>query len=78
LSKQTMTTMARALERAGLVERRPDPGDARATRLFLTERARSFRPVAERVLADLELHAARALPLGVPQVREALQALADL
>src|SRR5438045_322712 len=52
LSKQTMTTMARALERAGLVERRPDPIDARATLVFLTERARQFRPVAERVLKE--------------------------
>lgn len=54
LSKQTLTTMARALERDGLVERRPDPGDARATRLYLTARAERLRPVAERVVAELE------------------------
>jgi len=46
--------MARALERDGLVERRPDPGDARATRLYLTARAERLRPVAERVVAELE------------------------
>jgi DNA-binding MarR family transcriptional regulator len=54
LSKQTLTTMTRALERDGLVERRVDPSDARATQIFLTERARELRPVAERLLADVE------------------------
>ena len=54
LSKQTMTTMVRLCERDGLVERRPDPDDGRATRVHLTAKARRFRPVAERVLARLE------------------------
>jgi DNA-binding MarR family transcriptional regulator len=35
------------------VIREPDPADARATRVALTERARDFRAVAEEVLADL-------------------------
>src|SRR2546426_4519125 len=51
LSKQTLTTMARALERDGLIERRVDPSDARATLIFLTGRANQLRPVAEQVLA---------------------------
>ena len=63
LSKQTLTTMARVLERAALMERRPDPQDARASLLFLTERARAFRPVAERILADLGELAAQSLSL---------------
>ena len=54
LAKQTMTTMVRLLERDGLVEREPDPDDGRATRIHLTERARSFRPVAEEVLGTLD------------------------
>ncbi len=54
LSKQTLTTMTRALERDGLVERRLDPSDARATQIFLTERARELRPVAEQVLNEVE------------------------
>ena len=54
LAKQTMTTMVRLLERDGLVVRDPDPDDRRATRVFLTERAREFRPVAEGVLGDLD------------------------
>jgi DNA-binding MarR family transcriptional regulator len=54
LAKQTMTTMVRLLERDGLVASRPDPRDARATRVYLTVRARRFRPVAEEVLARLD------------------------
>ena len=54
LSKQTITTMVRLCERDGLVERRPDPEDGRATRVHLTVRARHFQPAAERVLGRLE------------------------
>jgi DNA-binding MarR family transcriptional regulator len=53
LSKQTMTTMVRLLERDGLVTRERDPQDGRAFRVVLTERSRSFRPVAEEVLSEL-------------------------
>jgi DNA-binding MarR family transcriptional regulator len=62
LSKQTMTTMTRALERDGLVERRVDQSDARATQIFLTERARELRPVAEQVLKEVEALVGAALP----------------
>ena len=62
LSKQTMTTMTRALERDGLVERRVDQSDARATQIFLTERARELRPVAEQVLKEVEAMVGAALP----------------
>jgi DNA-binding MarR family transcriptional regulator len=55
LSKQTMTTMVRLCERDGLVGRRPDPDDRRATRVFLSERARRFQPAAERALGALEI-----------------------
>jgi DNA-binding MarR family transcriptional regulator len=54
LSKQTMTEMVRRLERDGLVERRADPDDGRASLIFLTPRSRSFEPIAERVLNDLD------------------------
>ena len=54
LAKQTMTTMVRVVERAGLVARRPDPGDGRATRVYLTKRGRDFQPIATRELAQLE------------------------
>lgn len=54
LSKQTMTELVRRLERDGLIERRADPRDGRAWLIFLTERSRSFQPVAERILGDLD------------------------
>lgn len=54
LSKQTMTTMVRLLEREGLVMRERDPDDGRAFVVSLTDRSRAFRPVAARVLAELE------------------------
>jgi DNA-binding MarR family transcriptional regulator len=53
LSKQTMTTMVRLLERDGLVRRERDPDDGRAFRIVLTARARRFEPVAEQTLAEL-------------------------
>src|SRR6266851_5743381 len=53
LSKQTMTTMVRLLERERLVRREPDPDDGRAFRIVLTVKARRFEPVAERTLAEL-------------------------
>jgi DNA-binding MarR family transcriptional regulator len=54
LSKQTMTTMVRLLERDGLVRRERDPDDGRAFVVALTPRARRFEPAAERALAELE------------------------
>src|SRR5262245_13933696 len=53
LSKQTMTTMVRLLEREQLVRRERDPADGRAFRIVLTAKARRFEPVAERTLAEL-------------------------
>jgi DNA-binding MarR family transcriptional regulator len=61
LSKQTMTTMVRLLERDGLVTREPDPGDGRAALIRLTKRARAFRPVADEVLGNLEARVAERL-----------------
>jgi len=53
LSKQTMTTMVRLLEREGLVRRERDPADGRAFRVILTAKARRFEPLAERTLEEL-------------------------
>ena len=62
LSKQTLTTMVRLVERDGLVRREPDPTDGRATLVFLTPRAREFEPVAASVLAELDELVGSALP----------------
>ena len=61
LSKQTMTTMVRLLERDGLVRREPDPDDGRASLVHLTKRSRDFRPVAGEVLGNLEARVAERL-----------------
>ena len=43
----TVTKMLRRLEDCGLVERRPDPSDARSFRVYLTDRGRDLEgPVA--------------------------------
>jgi len=79
LSKQTLTTMSRALERDGLIERRPDPADARATQIFLTERARELRPIAERILAELDDRVgAVAGAANQATLKQALRTLIDL
>jgi DNA-binding MarR family transcriptional regulator len=79
LSKQTMTTMVRLLERDGLVERRADPSDGRASLVFLTERARSFHPVAEATLGELDRLVIGTLSTrGRDDVQAALRMLADL
>jgi DNA-binding MarR family transcriptional regulator len=79
LSKQTMTTMVRLLQRDGLVERRPDASDGRAALVFLSERAHTFRPVAEGTLLELDSLVVRTLTApGRDDLREALRALADL
>jgi DNA-binding MarR family transcriptional regulator len=67
------------LERDGLLSRRPDPEDARATRLFLTAQAKSFKPVAESVLGELDRRVWKTLGKEpAAQLKSALAALAAL
>jgi len=68
LSKQAMTTMLRLLEKENLVLRRPDPQDARASRVFLTKKSQRFRPVAEAALKELD---ALAKDVAGPQAHDA-------
>src|SRR5215208_76995 len=76
LSKQTMTQMIRRLERDGLVERRRDPSDARASQIFLTRRSRRFEPVAADVMRELdELVRRRLSPRQVDELKETLRGL---
>jgi DNA-binding MarR family transcriptional regulator len=79
LSKQTITTMVRLLERDGLVERRPDPQDGRAALVSLTHRAQAFRPIAEATLRELTHLAQRRLGAATADaVSAALRQLAEL
>lgn len=44
----TATKMLQRMERAGLIKRRPDPEDARISRVYLTERGRALeKPILE-------------------------------
>lgn len=54
LTKQTMTTMVKLMEQRALIERRRDPNDARAFRIYLTKRSRQFKSVAEGVLKEMD------------------------
>jgi DNA-binding MarR family transcriptional regulator len=79
LSKQTMTTMIRRLEQDRLVERRPDPGDSRASLIFLTARSRRFEPVAAATLRELDTLVRRRLSAQrLAAVKDALRELVEL
>lgn len=79
LSKQTMTALVRRVERDGLVSRSADPGDARATLVFLTERARAFEPVAAEVLRELDRAVrARLDPETLASLKQSLRELTAL
>jgi DNA-binding MarR family transcriptional regulator len=76
LSKQTMTELVRRLERDGLVERRADPDDGRASLIYLTTRSRAFAPVAAHALADV--HALVGQRLSARRIEELEAALREL
>jgi DNA-binding MarR family transcriptional regulator len=79
LAKQTMTTMVRLVERAGLVVRRRDPHDARATCVHLTERGRLLEPIAASAVGALETRIEDRLgPRRTASLRAALAEIADL
>jgi DNA-binding MarR family transcriptional regulator len=76
LAKQTMTTLVRLVERAGLVERRADPEDGRASRVFLTSGGRRFQPAASESVAEIDALVAR--ELGDRRVKALSKALGDV
>ncbi len=79
IAKQTATALVDKLERAGYVERVPDPSDGRARLVRLTPRAEAALPTARaeenRIEAEWRAH------LGaerMDQLRAALTALRDI
>ncbi len=54
VSKQTATFLVDQLERAGYVERVPDPGDARARLVRIAPRGRAAVEVARKAEAEVE------------------------
>jgi DNA-binding MarR family transcriptional regulator len=61
LSKQSITSLVRLCEEAGLVMRERDPGDGRAFRVRLTDRGDQFRSVADAVLGEIDEDLRRSL-----------------
>ncbi len=79
VAKQTATALVDKLERAGYVERVPDPSDGRAKLVKMTPRAQAALPLAraeeDRIEAEWRAH------LGtrrMDHLREALTALRDI
>jgi DNA-binding MarR family transcriptional regulator len=79
LSKQTLTTMVRLMERDGLVSREPDPDDRRASRVRLTPRAKRLKPVADEVVGALTARVQERLsPRQAREIERGLRAIAAL
>lgn len=76
LTKQTLTSIVDRLERAGYVARRPDPDDARARVVTITEKGRELVelsiPTVTAVEAEWERH------LGRDRTDELRRILSDL
>jgi MarR family transcriptional regulator, organic hydroperoxide resistance regulator len=49
-----ITRMLRRIENCGLVERRPDPADARSFRVYLTEKGRALEEPVVRIWEEAE------------------------
>lgn len=76
LSKQTLSSLVRQMERDGLVRREPDPEDGRAFIVTLTARAEELRAASEGLLRDLDARVAEHLSRRTTEtVREALHRL---
>jgi DNA-binding MarR family transcriptional regulator len=79
LSKQSMTGLVAACERAGLVERRRDAADGRAFQVHLTAHGRRFQAVAEQLLSGLDRELREALgPRNLDALVKALKGVMEL
>lgn len=79
IAKQTATALVDKLERAGYVERVPDPSDGRARLVRMTARAEAVLPLAraeeDRIEAEWRDHLGAS---RMRQLREALTALREI
>ncbi len=83
LNARTITTAVDALEREGILERRPDPFDRRATRVLLTDAGRDQiaewqkfqQRLAESAMAPLSADERRSLKRVLDKIRRGLGSL---
>lgn len=61
VTAQSMGELVDDLEVKGYLERRPDPDDRRAKRIYLTDRGRKNARLAKRATADVEIYLAELL-----------------
>jgi DNA-binding MarR family transcriptional regulator len=54
ITPATTTKMIQRMEKAGFVQRRPDPQDQRLSRVYLTEAGRAIRSEVEAVWSQIE------------------------
>lgn len=79
VTKQTAGYLVDQLERAGYVERRPDPRDGRARLVCVAQRGADAVRVGARVVTDIEARwAAHLGPKRSAQLRETLLALREI
>lgn len=76
IAKQTATALVDKLEKAGYVERMPDPSDGRARLVRMTEKAKAVLPLARAEEARIE--AEWTAHLGVERMRALREALTSL
>jgi DNA-binding MarR family transcriptional regulator len=76
LEPSTITGLLDRMQRDGLLERRPDPHDRRAQRIFLTAAGREIQKPAERVVQrNLERVMAGVSELEAKQLKRTLRAI---
>lgn len=79
VTKQTAGFLVDQLEKAGYVERLPDPTDGRARLVCVTEKAKGATPVAEAEIARIEAEWERHIgKRRMTQLREALEMLGEI
>ena len=79
VTKQTAGFLVDQLERAGYVQRTPDPSDARARLVRISERGRRAIPIASAAIAEIEAEWTAHLGAAkVGQLRAALTTLREI
>lgn len=75
----TLTPALQRMERAGLIERRPDPRDQRVSRVYLTDKGKAVRLQAKAIWNELEQELRAAFDAEEQiRLRDALLRIRDL